>query len=262
MSVISLAGFSSSEGGRIITLPRSMFLHWGSTITPRPPAAPVTIHFVCVYHTPKPYFPLESVCMQYGIPYSTARTHTQAAGFFTLYSSVGQIHEYIDEYVDCSPVVEQNILILSWDTRRQIMKWFILADSMASSSEWLQLLQNTVLFFSTSNTFLMTENQAHCILQMYLRWSRELVSHSWCHMCLFGKDTCILSRRELACHCWGKEHTCRYQTHPSTAGGPSSGVSSLWQHMGSPEPDQWWVAPGQTHTDRNATTAFCSQICF
>lgn len=164
MSVISLAGFSSSEGGRIITLPRSMFLHWGSTITPRPPAAPVTIHFVCVFHTPKPYFPLESVCMQYGIPYSTARTHTQAAGFFTLYSSVGQIHEYIDEYVDCSPVVEQNILILSWDTRRQIMKWFILADSMASSSEWLQLLQNTVLFFQPATLFswLKTKNIVCC----------------------------------------------------------------------------------------------------
>lgn len=32
-----------------------------------------------------------------------------------MYNSVGQTHEYIDEYVDFSPVMEQNILILSWE---------------------------------------------------------------------------------------------------------------------------------------------------
>lgn len=51
-SVSTLAGLTTSEGGGVITPPCSMSLHWGSTATPWPPAAPVTIHYLCVYYTP------------------------------------------------------------------------------------------------------------------------------------------------------------------------------------------------------------------
>lgn len=51
LSFRTLAGLTTPEGGGIITPPCSTSFHWGPTVAPRTPAAPVTIHFLCACNT-------------------------------------------------------------------------------------------------------------------------------------------------------------------------------------------------------------------
>lgn len=62
-------------------------------------------------------------------------------------------------------------------------------------------------------------------------------------MCQPHRHTCTLCQPEPVWRCWDTGHTCKNQTHPSTATGPSSSGASLWQHMGSPSPDLWSSSP-------------------
>lgn len=48
LSVGTVAGLPTSDWCRVIAAPRSMPLHSGSAAAPGAPAAPVTIHLLCV----------------------------------------------------------------------------------------------------------------------------------------------------------------------------------------------------------------------
>lgn len=94
------------------------------------------------------------------------------------------------------------------------------------------------------------------MVSQYLKCNQEHVSHSAVQMCQPHRHTCTLCQPEPVWHCWDRGHTCKNQTHPSTATGPSSSGASLWRHMGYPSPDLWSGSPVKDIQKKTQTLIF------
>lgn len=230
LSARTRAGLPPPEGGRVITPPRSVSLHSGSTVAPWSPAAPQTVHILCTHGN-------TSTALDWGHGGAAANPSCPGGkawppwgrGQFTTGPDGRQKTVHTHTYETFNYLVQVCVFGL-WEERN--------TQTQGEHTNPEQEVLFPLKFEPETNTTMthgdqrptrschLTERSCHVILQ-YLRCSQEPVAHSPFPVCQAGRHTCTLCRTEPVVHCWDMGNTGRNQTHPGTATGPSSGGASL-----------------------------------